>query len=193
MCEVNERISYLTITYGLRELKRKNCKLGSCYCIVKTTSKCSKHESRNYRLNRNGNFCKGTHVGKIIAGAKFNAHVVQQKSSVYNFLQYYQLKTGLNVISWISQTFTKWCTSRISFLLRYCYWMSKQVKQSFKKQRVLQYRAIILYVVCYMVYIDCVDKRRLSTFYHRQPNKINRSHLCWTSQLRANSCFPKNC
>ena len=32
-------------------------------------------------MNRNGNFCKRAQVGKIIAGVKVDAHVVQQKKS----------------------------------------------------------------------------------------------------------------
>ena len=40
------------------------------------------YSSRNYRLNRTGNICKETEVGKIILGAKADARVVQQKEFI---------------------------------------------------------------------------------------------------------------
>ena len=38
-------------------------------------------QARNCRLNRNGNFCKGNQVGKIIAVAKVDARVSPLKES----------------------------------------------------------------------------------------------------------------
>ena len=38
-------------------------------------------QSRSCRLNRNGGFCKGTQVSKIIAGAKVDARAVSLKKS----------------------------------------------------------------------------------------------------------------
>ena len=46
-----------------------------------TTLKTRTRRSRNYRLNRNGNFCKGTQVSKIIAGKYFDARAVLLKKS----------------------------------------------------------------------------------------------------------------
>ena len=50
----------------------------SCLFIREKTYKT---KFRNYRLNRNGNFCKGTQVSQIIAGAKVCALAVSLKQS----------------------------------------------------------------------------------------------------------------
>ena len=42
-----------------------------CHNFQQTQSR-----SRNYKFYRNGNFCKGTHVSKIIMGAKFDTLVI---------------------------------------------------------------------------------------------------------------------
>ena len=48
----------------------------SCLFIREKTYKT---KFRNYRLNRNGNFCKGAQISQYIAGAKVDARAVSLK------------------------------------------------------------------------------------------------------------------
>ena len=52
-----------------------NLTIFTWYAEVQATRKL--HVARNYKLQRNGNFCKGTQVSKIIEGTRVDARVVQ--------------------------------------------------------------------------------------------------------------------
>ena len=54
-----------------------NLTIFTWYAEVQATRKL--HVARNYKLQRNGNFCKGTQVSKIIPEVKADARVVQQE------------------------------------------------------------------------------------------------------------------
>ena len=78
-------LTYIDITIILTALTRQNTGVIHSYQQQKQIEDNSKIISTNKQgivdMNRNGNFCKGTWVSKIVAEAKVDARVVQRKKS----------------------------------------------------------------------------------------------------------------